>query len=277
MPVIVAEAGCNHQGSIDIAKRMISVASNYCKVDVVKFQKRTISSMSKEQLSRPYLGDNSFGKTYGEHREVLEFTLDQHEELQAYCKLNGTEYSCSVWDMEAARQIASLNPRYIKIPSATNLDFKMIKWLKNNFKGKIHISMGMTTLEEKLKIKRMISTDPKKFVIYHCTSAYPVSFDDMFIKDVIMYCDWNTGVGYSGHHRGISMDVAAMTLGAQYIERHFTLDRTWKGTDHAASVEPDGMRRLTRDAWAFERAFKESDYGLKKVEMPARKKLRNEL
>ena len=274
MPNIIAECGCSHQGSIDIAKRMISVASNYCKVDAVKFQKRTVESMPESQLNRPYLGAHSFGKTYGEHRTALEFSINQHKELQKWCIVNNVEYACSVWDVEAARQISFLNPAYIKIPSAANLDFKMIKWLLNNYSGKLHISMGMTTLNEKMKIQRLISMSPQKFVVYHCISAYPVSFDDIFLKDIEMYKGWGAGIGYSGHHRGIAVDMAAIARGVEYVERHFTLDRTWKGTDHAASVEPDGLRRLTRDALAVDRAMKESNGGLKEVEIPARKKLR---
>ena len=167
MPVIIAEIGCNHGGDINTAKEMIDVAATYCKVDVVKFQKRTIEVMSEEQLNKPYLGDNSFGKTYGEHRKFLEFSIDQHEELKRYCEMKGVEYSCSVWDLPATKCIDCLMPEYIKIPSALNTNFEIIEWLINNFEGKIHISMGMTTLEEKCDIANAASGKKDKFVFYH--------------------------------------------------------------------------------------------------------------
>jgi len=275
MPKIVAELGCNHGGDIETAKKMISFAAHYCGVDVVKFQKRTIGLMSEGALNRPYTGNNSFGKTYGEHRQALEFSINQHIELKKFCEDNGVEYSCSVWDVTAAEQIISLKPSYIKVPSAANLDFEILKCLRDNFKGMIHISMGMTTLEEKSEILNFTGNSIQ-FIPYHCTSVYPLNVKDTFLRDLEFYRNRISYgmIGYSGHHKGIAIDIAAMALGASWIERHFTLDRTSKGTDHAASLEPDGMRRLVRDAKCFKDAFITSDLGLKKCEIPARKKLR---
>ena len=204
---------------------------------------------------------NSYGETYGEHREYLEFDVNQHKELKQYCDEMGIVYSTSVWDLTSAKEIASLNPELIKIPSACNTNLEMLGWLADNYKGKIHISTGMTTKDE---VEQAISLFEKKnrnkdVILYACTSGYPVPFEDvalMEIKTLIKkYESRVDSIGFSGHHLGIAVDVAAFTLGAKWIERHFTLDRTWKGTDHAASLEPEGVRKLVRDVKAVAKAL----------------------
>lgn len=275
MSRLVAEIGANHMGNIKVAKDMIWKAAYYCKCDYVKFQKRTLELMSEEDRNRPYDNQNSFGKTYGEHREKLEFDIEQHKELSNFAKLHRIRYACSVWDIEAAKQITSIEPAYIKIPSACNTNFDMIGWLVKNYNGMIHVSMGMTDLTEKTQIRSYISRNPQRFVVYHCVSAYPVNFDDVFLSDISLYhSGWGLEFGYSGHHKGIAVDIAAIAMGAQWIERHFTLDRTWKGTDQSASLEPDGMRKLARDIRNVRRAMRKSDGDIKGVEWPARKKLK---
>ncbi|WP_026888255.1 N-acetylneuraminate synthase family protein [Clostridium beijerinckii] len=254
-PRIIAEVGCNHMGDIEIAKKFIKMASVFCEVDGVKFQKRNNKELlTPEQYNaahpNPY---NSYGKTYGEHREFLEFTVQQHLELKKYCEEFGMVYSTSVWDLTSAKEIAELKPQFIKIPSACNNNYKMLDWLCKNYQGEIHISVGMTTYNE---IKEMIEFFEergrnKDLVVYSCTSGYPVPVDDICLLEITRlkekYENKVKEIGFSGHHNGIAIDVAAYTLGASTIERHFTLNRTWKGTDHAASLEPDGMRKLARD------------------------------
>jgi len=252
---VVAEIGCNHQGRLDTAVEMIKVAAEFCKVDVVKFQKRTNSELlSPEEYAAPHPSPtHSFGSTYGEHREFLEFDLDQHGLLIETCKQCGIEYSVSVWDIEAARQMSSLAPRLLKVPSASNLDFEMLQWLASYFEGEIHLSLGMTTREEERLIFDLFNQAgrAKDLVLYACTSAYPVPFEDVCLLEIRRlieeYGAHIKGIGFSGHHLGIAADVAALALGARYFERHFTLNRTLKGTDHAASLEPDGLRRVVRD------------------------------
>ncbi len=254
-PYVIAEIGCNHMGDINIAKEMIDTAAVFCKVDAVKFQKRCNRELlTKEQYDAPHPNPaNSYGKTYGEHREFLEFTLEQHRELQAYCQEKGIEYSTSVWDMTSAKEIASLNPRFIKIPSACNNNLEMLEWLCDNYSGEIQISFGMTTHEEERQIVELFEKKGRNndLIIYCCTSGYPVPMKDVCLLEITrlvnLYGDRVKCIGFSGHHNGIAIDVAALTLGACVFERHFTLDRTWKGTDHAASLEPDGMRRLNRN------------------------------
>ncbi len=264
-PFVIAEIGCNHKGDMGIAEEMIKVAAQFCKVDAVKFQKRNNKELlSEEEFNAPHPNPiNSYGETYGEHREYLEFDLDQHKKLVEICDTWGVEYSCSVWDLTSAKEIASLKPAKIKVPSACNLNTTMLKWLCDNYEGEIHISVGMTTHKEEEQIINLFEKQNrnKDVVLYSCTSGYPVPFEDICLYEIIrLKKKFGTRVkeiGFSGHHLGIAADIGALALGAKVFERHFTLDRTWKGTDHAASLEPDGMRRLKRDV---ENVYKSLSY-----------------
>ena len=254
-PYIIAEAGCNHMGQMEIDHDLIKVAAFYCKADAIKFQKRCPKELlTPEQYNAPHPNPaNSYGKTYGEHREFLEFTVEQHAQLKKWCEECDITYSTSVWDMTSAKEIASLNPEYIKIPSACNNNFNMLQWLCDNYKGEIQLSFGMTTHEEEEQIVQLFEKNnrAKDLVLYNCTSGYPVPFKDVCLLEIVRmkkaYENRVKAIGFSGHHLGIAVDTAAYTLGASIIERHYTLDRTWKGTDHAASLEPDGIRKLVRD------------------------------
>jgi len=254
-PLIIAEIGCNHKGDMAIANEMIKVAASFCKVDIVKFQKRNPRELLTEQeYNAPHPNPaNSYGATYGEHREFLELDLDQHLTLKKWCEEEGLIYSTSVWDITSAKEICSLQPKLIKIPSACNLNFQMLEYLADNYMGEIHVSFGMTTHSEEESIISFFEKKKrnKDIIVYSCTSGYPVPFEDISLFEIIRlkksFGDRVKSIGFSGHHLGIAVDIAAMTLGAEYVERHFTLDRTWKGTDHAASLEPDGMRKLARD------------------------------
>ena len=281
-PKIIAEIGCNHKGDMQIAKEMIHTAATYCKADVVKFQKRCNRELlSPEEYDSPHPNPvNSYGATYGEHREFLEFTLDQHRELQAYCRECGIEYSTSVWDVTSAKEICSLQPALIKVPSACNLNKAMLQYLCDEFKGQIHLSLGMTDKEEMEKIVCFFEENGrnKDLVLYNCTSGYPVPFDDVCLLEISWlrekYADRVGGIGFSGHHLGIAVDSAAVALGAEWIERHFTLDRTWKGTDHAASLEPDGVRKLARDCKAVYRSLTYKREEILDIEKVQRNKLK---
>ncbi len=268
-PKIIEEIGCNHKGDMSIAKELIMTAAMYCKADVAKFQKRhNTELLSQEEYNTPHPNpSNSYGATYGEHREFLELDLEQHRQLKAWCEEYGIEYSTSVWDITSAKEIVSLNPSLIKVPSACNLNRDMLEYLCDNYMGEIHLSFGMTTKEEEEMIVSLFEAKErnKDLVIYSCTSGYPVPFDDICLLELTRlrtsFAHRVKAIGFSGHHLGIAIDSAAVALGAEWVERHFTLDRTWKGTDHAASLEPDGVRKLARDCRAVARAlsYKESD------------------
>ena len=281
-PKIIAEIGCNHKGDIEIAKEMIKTAAEYCKVDIVKFQKRCNKELlSEEEYNAPHPHpENSYGDTYGAHREFLEFTAEQHAMLKKYCEECGVVYSTSVWDLTSAKEIAALEPELIKIPSACNLNKPMLEWLCDNYKGEIHLSFGMTTKEEEEQIISFFESKgrAKDLVIYNCTSGYPVPFEDICLLELKrmreQYADRVKAIGFSGHHLGIAVDAAAVALGAQYIERHYTLDRTWKGTDHAASLEPDGVRKLARDCRAVAKALTYKKEDVLDIEKVQRNKLK---
>jgi len=281
-PYLIAEIGCNHMGNIDIAKEMIETAATFCKVDAVKFQKRCNKELlTEEQYNAPHPNlANSYGKTYGEHREFLEFTKEQHKELQEYCNKCGIEYITSVWDLTSAKEIAALNPKFIKIPSASNNNFEMLSWLCENYKGEIQISFGMTTHEEEKEIVELFENCGRNqdLTIFCCTSGYPVPMQDVCLLEITRlreeYGNRVKRIGFSGHHNGIAIDVAALTLGAEVFERHYTLDRTWKGTDHAASLEPDGMRRLKRNLAQTYQALTYKSEEILPIEKVQREKLK---
>lgn len=281
-PKIIAEIGCNHKGDINIAFDLIKLAKE-CGANVAKFQKRHSKELlTQEQYDAPHPNPyNSYGKTYGEHREFLEFSLSENIMLMDYCKKIGIEYSTSVWDVTSAKEIISINPRMIKVPSACNNNFDMLKILRDNYEGDIHISLGMTTNEELKNIISFFDVEnilKERLIIYACTSGYPVPFDQLCLLEIKKLID-NFGeqvkdVGFSGHHLGIAADVAAYALGASWIERHFTKDRTWKGTDHAASLEPSGLSKLVRDLEAVSSSMKYKNDDILEIEKPQRKKLK---
>lgn len=283
--IVVAEVGCNHKGEMSIAEELIKTAAYLCKADYVKFQKRCVKELlTPEEYKAPHPNPiNSYGSTYGEHREFLEFNLDQHKKLQEWCDQYGIKYACSAWDLTSAKEIASLNPDYIKIPSACNLNFKMMDWLIENYKGDIHVSMGMTNQEEEDQIIEFFDKKRagQRLVIYSCTSGYPVPFEDICLNEIVRLKSKFNGkvkeVGFSGHHLGIAADVAAMTLGASWIERHYTLDRTWKGTDHAASLEPNGLMKLCRDVRNVKKALTYKSREILPIEEVQRKKLKRSI
>lgn len=283
-PYIIAEIGCNHKGDMEIAKELIKVAKIFCNVDAIKFQKRNNRELlTEDQYNQPHPNPvNAYGDTYGAHREYLEFDVNQHAVLKSYCEDIGITYSTSVWDLTSAKEIASLNPDFIKIPSACNNNFPMLEWLCDNYKGELHISTGMTTKSE---IEDLVNLFKRKnrnqdLVLYNCTSGYPVPFDDVCLLDINKlneaYSSDVKHIGFSGHHLGIAVDVAAFTLGANIIERHYTIDRTWKGTDHAASLEPMGLRKLSRDVNAVYKALQFKNKDILPIEQVQRDKLKNQ-
>ncbi len=282
--IVIAEIGCNHQGRMEQAFELIRVAATHAKADVAKFQKRNSRELlSPEQYGAPHPNQAfSFGRTYGEHREFLEFDVAQHRELKAYCEEYKIEYSTSVWDLTSAREMISIEPRFLKVPSACNLNRRLLELLCAEFPGEIHISLGMTTPEEQDRIVRLVSARDRAqdVVLYACTSGYPVAIEDVCLLEIPRlierYGTQVRSIGFSGHHLGTAADVAALALGASHIERHFTLDRTAKGTDHAASLEPDALRSLCRDVREVALALGAKRAAILPVEEAQRAKLKRE-
>lgn len=278
----VAEVGCNHQGSISLALKMIDTLVNFCDVKFVKFQKRNpMELLGKKKYDLPHpVPANSFGKTYGLHREKLEFNIAQHKKIQSYCKKMRVEYMCSAWDLTSLKQLIGLKVEHIKIPSACNNNQQLLIYLFKNFNGYSHISLGMTTESEEKKIFGLAKKykKNKKLILYACTSNYPVKHEDICLLEINRlkkkYETKICAVGFSGHHQGISSDIAAGTLGVKWVERHFTLDRTMKGTDHAASLEPDGARRVKRDLDLLTKSLTYKNKRILNCELEQRKKLK---
>lgn len=290
-PVIIAEIGCNHKGDMEIAHKMIKLLGTFkllnenAYIDIVKFQKRTNKELlTPEEYNAPHPHpENSYGATYGLHREALEFTAEQHKELKQWCEEEGLIYSTSTWDLTAAKEIVALQPKLIKVPSACNLDFEMLEYLRDAYEGEIHLSFGMTTKEEEKKIIDFFEAKnrAKDLVIYACTSGYPVPFEDICLNEITRlketFGNKVKAIGFSGHHLGIAVDIAALALGATYFERHFTLDRTWKGTDHAASLEPQGMMKLARDLRQVAKSLTYKSEDVLDIEKVQRKKLKRKI
>jgi sialic acid synthase len=282
-PKVIAEIGCNHMGQIDIAKNLIKLAKESGS-DYAKFQKRNNKELlTEEQYNAPHPNPaNSYGSSYGEHREFLEFSIEQHLELKSYAESIGINYTTSVWDIISAREIITLNPNFIKVPSACNNNFELLKILRDEYKGEVHISFGMTLQSEEKEVINFFNETNQginRLVIYSCTSGYPVSFEDVCLLEInrlkLNYSDQVKEFGFSGHHLGIAIDIAAYTLGANWIERHFTKDRTWKGTDHSASLEPQGLTKLVRDIKNTYSALSFKNIEILDVEMVQREKLKN--
>ena len=290
-PVVVAEIGCNHKGDMEIAHRMIKLLGCFktlnpdAAIDIVKFQKRTNKELlTPEEYNAPHPHpENSYGKTYGEHREFLEFSAEQHKLLKQWCEEEGLIYSTSTWDLTAAKEIVALHPQLIKVPSASNLDFEMLGYLRDNYDGEVHLSFGMITKAEEKKIVDFFKEKnrAKDLVLYACTSGYPVPFEDICLNEITRlketFGNDVKAIGFSGHHLGIAVDIAALALGATYFERHFTLDRTWKGTDHAASLEPTGLMKLARDLRNVSKALTSKSEDILDIEKVQRKKLKRKI
>jgi sialic acid synthase len=245
-PILIAEIGACHIGSFDRAKKLIKLAAENG-ADIIKFQKRnpilsTPADIADKPHPMPYF---SYGKTYLEHRLNLELDIECHIELKKYCESLNCKYSSSVWDMDSAKEICSINPCFIKIPSACNMHYKMIDYCIEKSEADVHISLGMLSLEDKKKVIDRYKS--YKIIFYHTTSEYPCPFENLFLLEIKKLLDMGLRVGFSNHGYGIAADISAFTLGAKYIERHFIDDRAFRHTDAAASLEPAGLKTLKRD------------------------------
>lgn len=282
-PKIIAEIGCNHMGEMSIAKELIDMAKE-AGAGFVKFQKRNNKELlTEEQYNAKHpVPDNSYGDTYGAHREFLEFNVVQNKELKEYCDSVGITYSTSVWDVTSAKEMVTFSPEFLKVPSACNNNFEMLRVLRDEFKGQVQLSIGMTTKEEVEEIVSFFEeTDQAKsrLLIYSCTSGYPVPAKDVALLEINWlydnYGDRVNEIGFSGHHLGVALDVAAYTLGAKWIERHFTKDRGWKGTDHGASLEFKGMEALVKSLNETYEALHFKNSEILPIEQTQRDKLKN--
>lgn len=267
---IVAEIGINHNGDIEIAKKLIDVAVE-AGCNAVKFQKRTIDVVyTKEELAKPR--ENPFGETNGDLKYGLEFEKEQYDQIDRYCKEKGIAWYFSPWDEQSVDFAEQYNPPCHKIASASLTDDGLLKYIRS--KGRpIILSTGMTTLEQVDHAVDVIGKDD--LILLHACSTYPAYYEELNLRVMpMMKQRYEIPVGYSGHETGLPSSSAAVAMGACIVERHITLDRSMWGSDQAASLEPNGITRLVRDIRLVETAMGD---GIKRVierEVPIMKKLR---
>jgi len=267
---IIAEIGINHNGDIDLAKRLISVAlAAGC--DAVKFQKRTVDVVyTAEELAKPR--ENPFGPTNGDLKYGLEFEEEEYEEIDAFCKSLKMTWFASPWDEKSVDFLQQFRVPVYKIASASLTDDNLLRHIRGTGKP-IILSTGMSTYAEIDHAVEVLGKDD--LVLMHATSTYPATYSELNLRAIpTMAVRYGVPVGYSGHETGIPTSVCAATLGACSVERHITMDRAMWGSDHAASLEPNGISRLVRDIRLWEQAKGD---GVKRVyerEFPIIKKLR---
>ncbi len=273
-PYIVTEIGNNHNGSLAIAVELIKKAS-VLGVDAVKFQKKDIeSSFSQELLNSSYINENSFGKTYREHKQFLEFSKEEMLELQQYASELNITFFCTPFDIPSVGLLEDMDVPFYKIASYHVDRLDLIRYIASTMKPVI-ISTGMSTLKEVDDAVDEVRKYHDNLILLHCVSCYPTDEKDMNLRVIErLKRRYDCPVGYSGHERNISTCIATTMLDVAMIERHFTLDRTMKGTDHAMSVEPQGMDMIVKRTKGFYDALGSSEKRILDCEIPAREKNR---
>jgi N-acetylneuraminate synthase/sialic acid synthase len=247
-PFVIAEIGHNHQGNIENALKLIRAAAN-AGASAAKFQKRNNKTLFTPELyNQLYNSENAFGKTYGEHREALEFGFDEYKTCILEAKRLGISFFATAFDFESADFLNQLGMPAFKIASGDLQNIPLLKYVAKMNVPMI-ISTGGSTFEMISEAVNAVRTVHNRVAILQCTASYPANYDQLNLKVITSLREAypENVVGYSGHENGIAMPIVAYTLGARIIEKHFTLNRTLKGTDHAFSLEPQGMQKMVRD------------------------------
>lgn len=269
---VIAEIGINHNGDMNLTKKLIDAASN-SGCDAVKFQKRTIDLVySKEELDQPRT--SPWGTTNREQKNGLEFGKKEYDEIDSYCKQKNIQWFASAWDLESQRFLQQYNLKYNKVASAllTNLD--LLRMIAKEGKYTF-ISTGMSTMEEIKTAVDIFREEGCDFELMHCNSTYPMKNEDANLNIIKTLRDsFNCKIGYSGHETGRVVSLVAVALGATSIERHITLDKTMYGSDQAASLEIEDFAKLVRDIRTVESSFGRSDKVVLESEIPVKNKLR---
>ena len=257
---VIAEIGLNHNGDVDIAKKLIDVAAD-AGANAVKFQKRTPEISTPEHM-RDVPRETPWGTmTYLDYRRRVEFGRDEYIEIGDYATLHGLDWFASPWDVPSVAFLEELNVVAHKVASASLTDLELLTALRETGKPVI-LSTGMSTIPQIDRALETLGTD--RVVLMHATSTYPMEPEEANLRVISTLRDRYAGVpiGYSGHERGLQISLAAVALGAVAVERHITLDRTMWGSDHAASLEPAGLQHLVRDIRVIETALGD---GVKRV------------
>jgi len=271
---VIAEIGINHQGDVEIAKQLIKAAAA-AGANAAKFQKRSIGRiLTQEGLEMPYENRNSFGKTYGEHKRALELTESEYAELLAYARECNIDFTASGWDEESIDFLDTLGIAFFKMASADLTNIPLLTHTARKGKPMI-LSTGMADIGMVRTAVNAVQPLNSQLAILQCTSTYPSSFEEINLEVLNTFRNEfpKSVIGYSGHELGIAITAAAVALGAKIIERHFTLDRTMKGGDHAASLEPGGFAKLVRDVRHIELALGSRNKRVQDSEGPVFRKL----
>lgn len=245
---VVAEIGANHQGDMETAREMIRAAAA-SGADAVKFQKRDNQALfTREAYDAPYESENAFGATYGEHREALEFGHDEYIELMAEAKANKVAFFATPWDFPSVDFLEGLDVPAYKVASCDLTNTPLLRYIASMKRPTI-ISTGGGSLEAVDRAVDIVTSEGAPLAVMQCTSGYPPQFDELNLNVIATFRERypDATIGYSGHDSGIAMGLVSYVLGARIIEKHFTLNRAMKGTDHSFSLEPDGLRKMVRD------------------------------
>jgi N-acetylneuraminate synthase/sialic acid synthase len=245
---VIAEVGHNHQGSVEQAKQLFSAAKN-AGAHAVKLQKRDNRTLySKAYFDRPYDNENSFGPTYGLHREALEFGRDEYLELKAHAAEIGIAFFATAFDFASVDFLEDLGMPAYKIASGDLSNTPLLRYVAETRKP-IIFSTGGATLEDVVRAYEALAEVNGQLAVLQCTAGYPAVWEELDLRVIATYRSifTDTVVGFSSHDNGIAMAVAAYVLGARIVEKHFTLNRAMKGTDHSFSLEPVGLQKLVRD------------------------------
>jgi sialic acid synthase len=244
---VIAEIGHNHQGSVEKCKELFD-AAKWAGANAVKLQKRDNKTLYTEEFyNSPYNSENAYGKTYGAHREALEFDWDQYVLLKCYAEAIGLTFFATAFDIPSADFLNTLGVPAFKIASGDLTNSRLCERI-THFNKPIIVSTGGADLDTVCRARGYLPYDDKKFAILQCTSGYPARYDELNLNCIPAFRKrFPNVIGYSGHDNGIAMASIAYALGARIIEKHFTLDRASKGTDQAFSLEPGGLRKMVRD------------------------------
>lgn len=273
MPIfIIAEVGINHNGDLDIAKRLIDVAKD-AGADAVKFQKRTIDMVySKEMLDIPR--ESPWGTTTRQQKLGLEFDKKGYKEIDRYCKEKGISWFASAWDIESQKFLRQFDCKYNKIASAMIVYENLLKEVASE-KKHTFISTGMTEFKHIDRAVEIFREKGCPFELMHCMSTYPMEDEDANLNCIKVLRDrYKCNVGYSGHEVGLAVSYAAAALGITSLERHITLDRAMYGSDQAASIEPAGFHQMVGAVRKIEKAMGDGNRVMNHKEIPIAKKLR---
>lgn len=271
---VIAEIGNNHQGDLKTAMKMIKVAAGMG-VDAVKFQKRDNRALfTKAMYNKPYENENSYAPTYGAHRDYLEFGRDEYVELIKCARDNDVEFMCTPFDFNSVDFLEDLGVPAYKVASGDLTNIPLLVYIAKLGKP-VFVSTGASSLEEVRRSYEAMARHNDQICLLHCTSGYPTEYENLNLRAITTLRQEFPGaiIGYSGHDYGILAPSVAYMLGATVIEKHFTLNRTWKGTDHKFSLEPTGLHKMMRDLRRIDDSLGDGRKEVRDFEKDARVKM----